>query len=84
MTDSYRLEDAEIAIVSYGVSARTSLAAVDEARERGIKVGMLKLNTVWPFPEEQVRELARRGKVFCNGGNQFGTDPPGGAALCRR
>ncbi len=64
MTESYRLDDAEIAIVSYGVSARTSLAAVDEAREQGIKVGMLKLNTVWPFAEEQVRELARQVKCF--------------------
>jgi 2-oxoglutarate ferredoxin oxidoreductase subunit alpha len=63
MTDSYRLDDAEIAIISYGVSSRTSLAAVDEARDQGIKAGMLKLNTVWPFPEEQVRQLA--GQVKC-------------------
>ena len=51
-------------IVSYGVSARTSLAAVEEARERGIKVGLLQLITVWPFPEEQIRELAERVKGF--------------------
>lgn len=64
MTDSYRLEDAEIAIVSYGVSARTSYTAVDEARQMGIKAGLLRLITVWPFPEELIRSLARRIKGF--------------------
>jgi 2-oxoglutarate/2-oxoacid ferredoxin oxidoreductase subunit alpha len=59
-TESYRLEDADIAIVSYGVSARSSFSAVDEAREQGIKVGLLRLITVWPFPEAQIRELAAR------------------------
>ena len=63
-TEGYRLDDAEIVIVSYGVSARTSLAAVDEAREQGIKAGLLRLITVWPFPEKQIRELAERVKGF--------------------
>jgi len=64
MTDAYRLEDAEIAIVSYGVSARTSYTAVEEARHMGIKAGLLRLITVWPFPEEQVRRLALQVKGF--------------------
>jgi 2-oxoglutarate ferredoxin oxidoreductase subunit alpha len=63
-TESYRMEDAEIAIVSYGVSARSSLAAVDEARALGIRAGLLRLITVWPFPEEQIRELASQVKAF--------------------
>jgi 2-oxoglutarate ferredoxin oxidoreductase subunit alpha len=63
-TEGYRLEDAEIVVVSYGVSARTSLAAVDEARRMGIKAGLLKLITVWPFPEGQIRSLAERVKGF--------------------
>jgi len=63
-TEAYRLDDADIVIVSYGVSARTSLAAVDEARDLGIKAGLLRLITVWPFPENQVRELASRVKGF--------------------
>jgi 2-oxoglutarate ferredoxin oxidoreductase subunit alpha len=63
-TASYRLEDAEIAIVSYGVSARSSLAAVDEARERGIRAGLLRLITVWPFPEETLRRLAEKVKAL--------------------
>ena len=61
-TESYRMEDAEVAVVSYGVSARTALSAVDEAREMGIKAGMLRLITVWPFPEKQIRELSRKVK----------------------
>ncbi len=63
-TESYRMEDAEFAVVSYGVSARSSLAAVDEARELGIKVGLVRLVTVWPFPEQLIRTLAERVKGF--------------------
>lgn len=60
--EKYRLEDADIALISYGISSRSSLAAVDEAREKGIKAGLLRLLTVWPFPEDIVRELAKRVK----------------------
>jgi 2-oxoglutarate/2-oxoacid ferredoxin oxidoreductase subunit alpha len=63
-TESYRLEDADIAIVSYGVSARTSFAAVEEARAKGIKAGLLRLITVWPFPEALISTLAERVKAF--------------------
>lgn len=58
-TESYRLDDADVAIVSYGVSSRSSMAAVDEARQEGIKVGLLRLITVWPFAEEAVAHLSR-------------------------
>ena len=61
-TESYLLDDAEIAVISYGVSSRTSLAAVDEARRMGIKAGLLRLITVWPFPEKQIRLLAKQVK----------------------
>ncbi|MGC8492599.1 MAG: 2-oxoacid:acceptor oxidoreductase subunit alpha [Syntrophobacteraceae bacterium] len=60
--EKYRLEDADIALISYGISSRSSLAAVDEAREKGIKAGLLRLLTVWPFPDAIVRELAKRVK----------------------
>ena len=63
-TESYRLDDARIVIVSYGISSRTALAAVDAAREIGIKAGFLRLITVWPFPDEQIRSLAERVKGF--------------------
>lgn len=60
--EEYLLDDADIALISYGISARSSLAAVDEARGQGIKAGLLRLVTVWPFPEEQIRKLAARVK----------------------
>jgi 2-oxoglutarate ferredoxin oxidoreductase subunit alpha len=63
-TESYRMEDAEIVIVSYGISVRTGLAAVDQARALGYKAGLLRLVTVWPFPEEMIREIATRVKGF--------------------
>jgi len=64
LTESYRLDDADIVLVSYGVSSRTSYTAVDEAREMGMKVGLLRLITVWPFPEKIIRDLAQRVKGF--------------------
>ena len=57
-------EDAEIVVVSYGISARTSMAAVAEARKLGIKAGLLRLITIWPFPDDQIRKLAGRVKGF--------------------
>jgi len=63
-TESHRIEDADIVVVSYGVSARTALAAVEDARERGIKAGLLRLITVWPFPSELIGKLAARVKGF--------------------
>lgn len=63
-TAGYLLDDAEIIIVSYGVSARTSFTAVDEARRLGIKAGLLKLITVWPFPDEKIRKLADKARGF--------------------
>ncbi len=63
-TERYRLDDAEIIIVSYGISARTGLTAVDEARKMGYKVGLYRLITVWPFPEEEIRKMAEGAKGF--------------------
>lgn len=63
-TESYRLDDADVAIISYGVSSRSSMAAVDEARQEGIKAGLLRLITVWPFAEEAVADLSRRVRAL--------------------
>ena len=52
------LDDAEIAVVSYGISARSAKRAVREARLRGIRAGFIKLNTIWPFPEKLIGEVA--------------------------
>jgi 2-oxoglutarate ferredoxin oxidoreductase subunit alpha len=56
--------DAEIVVVSYGISARTSLWPIEQARKEGIRVGYLRLITVWPFPEERIRELAKSIRAF--------------------
>ena len=58
MLEKDRLDDAEVVVVSYGMAARTSLWPIQMAREEGIRVGLLRLVTVWPFPEEEVRTLA--------------------------
>jgi 2-oxoglutarate ferredoxin oxidoreductase subunit alpha len=63
-TEPYRLDDAEVAVVSYGASIRSSMAAVDEARERGVKAGLLRLITVWPFPEDLIRKLSKRVRAL--------------------
>jgi len=54
------LEDADVAVVSYGSAARSALAAVKSARTKGIKAGLLRLQTPWPFPDEVVEKLSSR------------------------
>ncbi|MFH1169438.1 MAG: 2-oxoacid:acceptor oxidoreductase subunit alpha [Chloroflexota bacterium] len=56
--------DAEVVVCSYGISARIAKFAVERARQEGIRAGMLKLVTVWPFPEKLIRDMARRIKTF--------------------
>ncbi len=62
--EEHMLDDADIVIVSYGISVRTGLTAAEEARKMGYKAGLLRLVTVWPFPEEYLRKLAERVKGF--------------------
>jgi len=58
------LEDAQVAVVSYGITSRVAQRAIDLAREQGVRVGKLRLITVWPFPDRKIRELAGRVKAF--------------------
>jgi 2-oxoglutarate ferredoxin oxidoreductase subunit alpha len=58
------LDGAEVVVVSYGISARTSLWPIEMARQEGIRVGYLRLITVWPFPEERVHQLAKEIRAF--------------------
>jgi len=53
----YQAEDAEITVIAYGCVARSAKRAVIDARERGIKAGLLKLNTLWPFMRTQVEKV---------------------------
>src|SRR4030065_1645407 len=62
--EEQNLDDAEVVVVSYGISARTSLWPLELARQEGIRVGYLRLITVWPFPEERIRQLARAIRAF--------------------
>ena len=58
------IEGADVVVLSYGISSRVAIAAVERARKEGLKVGEFRLVTVWPFPEEKVRELAGKIKGF--------------------
>jgi 2-oxoglutarate ferredoxin oxidoreductase subunit alpha len=63
-TETYNLDDAEYAFFSYGISARSSMAAVRRLREKGVKVGLLRTRTIWPFPERQISELGEKVKAI--------------------
>jgi len=63
-TQNLYLDDAEVVVVSYGISARSAMQAVRDARGEGIKAGLIKLDTVWPFPEELIRGVAPRLKAM--------------------
>lgn len=58
------LEGADVVLVSYGSTVRPALRAMRDLREQGVGAGLLKLNTVWPFPEELIRELAKEVEAF--------------------
>ena len=59
-TDEYLTEDADIILIAYGSEARPCKDAIDMARKRGGKAGLLKLNTVWPVPEKQILAAAKK------------------------
>jgi 2-oxoglutarate ferredoxin oxidoreductase subunit alpha len=58
------IKDADVVVCSYGISARVATIAIRRARAMGIQVGMLRLITIWPFPIERVREIAKNIKAF--------------------
>jgi 2-oxoglutarate ferredoxin oxidoreductase subunit alpha len=58
------LDDAEVAVVAYGIVARSALSAVRKARQDGIKAGLLRLITLWPFPEAHVAKISDRAKAI--------------------
>ncbi len=63
-TEPYFLDDSHVGVLAYGFTARTSLHTVKELRKEGMKVGMLRLKTLWPFPEEAVRGAGERWKTL--------------------
>ena len=59
-----QVDDAEVVVVAYGITSRVALRAVQMARERGVRAGLLRPIVIWPFPEKRVRELAGSVKSF--------------------
>jgi 2-oxoglutarate ferredoxin oxidoreductase subunit alpha len=57
-------DDADVVVVSYGITARVARLAVDLARKEGAKVGSLRLIVIWPFAETRIREIAERAHAF--------------------
>ena len=64
MYESYRMDDAEICVVAFGISARVSKNAINEARKQGIKVGMIRPITLWPFPKAPLLAAADHCHTF--------------------
>jgi len=64
LCDTEGLEDAEVVVVSYGITSRVAQRAIEMAREQGIRTGRFRIISAWPFPEGRIRELAGRVKAF--------------------
>jgi 2-oxoglutarate ferredoxin oxidoreductase subunit alpha len=62
--EEFMMDDAEICIVSFGIASRVSKNAIMEARKQGIKVGMIRPITLWPFPKEALKKAASKVKSF--------------------
>lgn len=60
--ETMQMEDADYMIVAFGSAARLTEKAIEIAREEGIKVGLFRPITLWPFPEKQIAEMARKTK----------------------
>jgi 2-oxoglutarate ferredoxin oxidoreductase subunit alpha len=60
--EEYLLDDAEVAVISYGSPARSSFRAVKEGRAQGIKAGCLKIRILWPFPDSTIEKISRKVK----------------------
>jgi 2-oxoglutarate ferredoxin oxidoreductase subunit alpha len=61
---TYEIEDAEIVVIATGITARASLQAVMDARDQGIKAGLYRPITVWPFPKEDIEKIAQKAEII--------------------
>ncbi len=64
MFEEYKTEDADLVVVAYGVVSRIVYSAIDQAREQGLKVGLLRPITLWPFPSKAISNLCATAKCF--------------------
>ena len=78
MVREEQTEDAEVLVVAYGSVARSARRAVVEARERGVKAGLLQLITLWPFPRRHLEPLLRQVRAVLVPELEHGPDVPGG------
>ncbi|MBK9774928.1 MAG: 3-methyl-2-oxobutanoate dehydrogenase subunit VorB [bacterium] len=62
--EKYKVDDADLVVVAYGVVSRIVYSAVDQARAEGLKVGLLRPITVWPFPTQAIIDLCGTAKAF--------------------
>ena len=62
--EEYRMEDATLAVVAYGASARIAMNAIDAARESGLQVGLIRPISLWPFPEKAIEAATGKGQGF--------------------
>jgi 2-oxoglutarate/2-oxoacid ferredoxin oxidoreductase subunit alpha len=62
--DTANLEDADVVVVSYGITSRVAQRAIDLARQQGVRAGKFRIITAWPFPAGRIAELAGRVKAF--------------------
>ena len=62
--EEYLMEDAEYCVVAFGIAARVARHAIVQARKRGVKVGMIRPITLWPFPKEALLQASKRCKAF--------------------
>lgn len=62
--EEYKVDDAEVVVVAFGSTSRSARYAVDQLRSEGIKAGLFRLITFWPFPEERLLEISKKVKAF--------------------
>jgi 2-oxoglutarate ferredoxin oxidoreductase subunit alpha len=62
--ETFLVDDAELIVVAYGIAARIARGAIKNARTNGLKVGLLRPITLWPFPSEKIQELSKKTKYF--------------------
>ncbi len=63
-SETFMTEDAQLIVVAFGIAARIAKGAIKNARANGLKVGMLRPTTLWPFPSEKLQELAKQTRNF--------------------
>jgi 2-oxoglutarate ferredoxin oxidoreductase subunit alpha len=62
--DEAELEGADVVVLSYGITSRVAERAVQLARAKGLKVGRIRLITIWPFPEDKIRQIAASARAI--------------------